>query len=215
MKEHKSNTLKSNQYKNYILGLLLIVALLVIFIDLEFFQSYLSRNYQQHSNKNTDITHSEENTRISEIIPLVAQIDHINPKDSFDIRELMDENKDQKLIRELKNDDKTEILALILDYINNKDASEKILSLRNALVECPPEIKDSLDFLDDYNKKFIVNNINPSITIFPDKNNFLEKIFSPLFKVEKINNEKIKNQEILFKHIGSIIQYIITRSYIK
>ena len=183
MKEHQNNILKNNRYKNYILGLLLIIALLAIFIDLKFFQTYLSKNYQKQNKQKADIVYLEEKSQISKVVPLSEALDHIDPKENIDNKEGGEESKDKELISELKNDDKADILALILDFIHDKDGSEKISSLRNRFLECPPEINQAFDFLDDYNKKFIVNNINPSIIIFPSKNNFLEKIFSPLVKV--------------------------------
>jgi hypothetical protein len=216
MKENKdiSNNKSLKNYVNIIVFSLLIFAILAIFID-----KFLYKNKEEEIVKNN-----------------LGNLDH----DSVNLHSLLNLQNDEKSVENnqnqannvesLKHEDQSEIIKndnsnideyrqflsnlsiIIVNLYSEKDSSKEIdlLTEMFAQYKCPDSIKKSLESLKQYNKEFILDKQTQSNIIFPNMNNSIWKLLSPIVKIEKLDSSKNNDAKA---NLQKNIEYIVEYSY--
>ena len=199
MIERNKKNIKKTPTTSYILVcIFLILAGLSVFIDLE----VIKEKYFKHYNNSIitedagDValqTHQDDIHNGHVVIPQAIQEDV--PED------LSKNNLDIHYFVDLSN--------MILDIYSGQDVSKDIQEIKKLLEnDCPDEIKTSIEFVENYNQS-LLDHKESNVEIFPKNNSFLEKILSPIIKIEKLNIDEVNNKEMLAKHLRLITEYSI------
>jgi hypothetical protein len=210
IEEHQKPVIMTKKTsKNYLIALIfLALAICAVFLDIEFFNKIFLQN--------PDISASPKK---SENILNSSYVNHTEPNKPNNMMESNSDNinvdtEESDLVAQEKiksvdyNDLALDLPEIIMNIYSNVDCSKSIYDLKIALCknECPSEIIEAIESIQKYNTDYIIN--NKSNVIFPNKNNFLNKILLSMITIEKIDFTKIQNQEIMIKNFASIMRYI-------
>jgi hypothetical protein len=200
MKEIKEIVQKKS-YKLYLLviAILILTACFVWFIA----PHSIDKNIYKTNDEIDQFSKPQEEDRSDEIVHINNVPPQQGENDLEDVKSLR--ANDSKLAN--RENLYVDLLQIIFSLNSKHDCSELINRLDNDICgrNCPHNVQASIKFLKEFNNSNINENLH---LIFPKGDNSLEKLFSSLIKIEKIDPIQIKNQDYVLQHVELITNYI-------
>jgi hypothetical protein len=216
MKENKdiSNNKSLKNYVNIIVFSLLIFAILAIFID-----KFLYKNKEEEIVKNNLGNLDHDSVNLHSLLNLQNDEKSVenNQNQANNVESLKHEGQSEIIKNDNSNIDEyrqflSNLSIIIVNLYSEKDSSKEIdlLTEMFAQYKCPDSIKKSLESLKQYNKEFILDKQTQSNIIFPNMNNSIWKLLSPIVKIEKLDSSKNNDAKA---NLQKNIEYIVEYSY--